>query len=71
MRAAEEAKIELSSAPYAEVRLEYIARGSQGHPLHIEREVARAEFEELIADLLGRTMELVRKALVDAKLRRG
>ena len=31
----------------------------------------RAEFEELIADLLGRTMELVRKALVDAKLTRG
>jgi molecular chaperone DnaK len=69
LRAAEEAKIELSSAPYAEVKLEYIAQDRKGHPLHIQREVARHEFEELIADLLGRTMELVRKALLDAHLR--
>ncbi len=68
LRAAEEAKIELSAAPYAEVKLEYIAQDRKGHPLHIQREVARTEFEELIADLLGRTMELVRKALVDANL---
>jgi molecular chaperone DnaK len=68
LRAAEEAKIELSAAPYAEVKLEYIAQDRKGHPLHIEREVSRDEFEELIADLLGRTMELVRKALVDANL---
>jgi molecular chaperone DnaK len=69
LRAAEEAKIELSSAPYAEIKLEYIAKDRKGNPLHIEREVARSEFEQLIADLLGRTLELVRKALVDAKLR--
>lgn len=68
LRAAEEAKIALSAAPFAEVKLEYIAQDRQGHPLHIQREVARTEFEELIADLLGRTMELVRKALVDANL---
>lgn len=68
LRAAEEAKIELSAAPYAEVKLEYIAQDRKGHPLHIQREVSRSEFEELIADLLGRTMELVRKALLDAKL---
>ncbi|MEJ5198389.1 MAG: Hsp70 family protein, partial [Anaerolineae bacterium] len=69
LRAAEEAKIELSSAPYAEVKLEYIAQDRKGHPLHIQREVTRHEFEDLIADLLGRTMELVRKALLDASLR--
>jgi molecular chaperone DnaK len=68
LRAAEEAKIELSAAPYAEIKLEYIAQDRKRHPLHIQREVSRAEFEELIADLLGRTMELVRKALVDANL---
>ncbi len=68
LRAAEEAKIELSSAPFAEVKLEYIAHDRKGRPLHIAREVARHEFEELIADLLGRTMELVRKALMDARL---
>lgn len=69
LRAAEEAKIALSAAPYAEIKLEYIAQDRKGNPLHIEREVTRSEFEELIADLLGRTMELVRKALVDAGLR--
>ena len=41
LRAAEEAKIELSSAPYAEIKLEYIAKDRKGNPLHIEREVAR------------------------------
>ena len=69
LRAAEEAKIEISASPYAGIKLEYIAKDRKGKPLHIEREVERSEFEELIADLLGRTMELVRKALVDAKLR--
>ena len=69
LRAAEEAKIELSASPYAEIKLEYIAKDRQGKPLHIEREVERSEFEELIADLLGRTMMLIRKALVDAGLK--
>lgn len=70
LRAAEEAKIELSSAPFAEIKLEYIlTRDRKGYPLHIQREVERPEFEELIADLLGRTITLVRKALEDAKLR--
>ena len=69
LRAAEEAKIELSSAPYAEIKLEYITQDRKGHPLHIQREVARSEFEELIADLLVRTIALVRRALVDAHLK--
>ena len=68
LRAAEEAKIELSSAPYAEIKLEYITQDRKDHPLHIQREVARSEFEELIADMLGRTIALVRRALVDAHL---
>ena len=69
LRAAEEAKIELSAAPYAEIKLEYITQDRKGRPLHIEREVARSEFEELIADLLGRTIALVRRALIDAHLK--
>jgi molecular chaperone DnaK len=67
-RVAEEAKIELSSAPYATMKLEYVAKDKKTRPLHINREVSRPEFEELIADLLDRTMACVDKALADAKL---
>ena len=45
LRAAEEAKIELSSNPYALISLEYIAEDENGNPLHIRREVQRYEFE--------------------------
>jgi molecular chaperone DnaK len=68
LRAAEEAKIELSSAPYATVKLEYVAKDKRGKPLHINREVTRWEFEELISDLLERTIKCVNDALADAHL---
>ncbi len=68
LRAAEEAKIELSAGHFADVRLEFVATDAKGQPLHLRREVSREAFEELIADLLGRTVELVRRALDDAKL---
>ncbi|MGH2544792.1 MAG: Hsp70 family protein, partial [Ardenticatenaceae bacterium] len=68
LRAAEEAKIELSSVPYTLVSLEYIAEDEQHRPLHIRREVTRAEFEELIKDLLEGTIEHIARALKDAEL---
>lgn len=68
LRAAEEAKIELSFAPYALISLEYIAEDEQKKPLHIRREVDRDEFEDLIGDLLFETTELIDKALKDAEL---
>lgn len=68
LRAAEEAKIELSSSPYATVDLEYIGQDRKGHPLHIQREVTRSEFEGLIDDLLDRTVNSVDQALADAGL---
>lgn len=68
VRAAEEAKIALSSVPYALISLEYIAEASDGTALHIRREVERQEFEELIAEKLASTMELINKALADAEL---
>jgi len=71
LRAAEEAKIELSSAPYATVSLEYIARDENGTPLHIEREVTQDEFVALIADLLERTLTCIDQALADASLEAG
>ena len=70
-RAAEEAKIELSSVPYATVNLEYIANDKKGRPLHIQREIEREEFEGLISDLLGGTLDAIDKALADANLEAG
>ena len=69
LRAAEEAKVELSSAPYAMISLEYIAKDKKDRPLHIHREVARDEFVELIDDLLTRTITSVDKALADTNLK--
>jgi len=67
VRAAEEAKIELSSHPFAWIREEYIAE-KRGVPLHIEYEVSRQQFEEAIADLLERTLVSIDRVLSDAEL---
>lgn len=68
LRAAEEAKIELSDEPYSLVSLEYIAEKEDGSTLHIRREVKRYEFEELIKPLLESTIDLIEKTLEDAEL---
>lgn len=68
VRAAEQAKIVLSDFPYARVTEEFIARQQQA-PVHLDVELARAEFEELIRPLLRATLESVDRALKDAGLR--
>jgi molecular chaperone DnaK len=68
LRAAEEAKKQLSLAPFALVQEEYIAE-KDGTPLHLTQEIARSEFEALIAPLLEKTMTCVGQALDDAHLR--
>ena len=68
LRAAEEAKIALSTSPFTTVGLEYIAQDGKGTPLHIRREVERQEFIELIDDMLQRTLTCIDQALSDAKL---
>lgn len=68
LRASEEAKIELSSTPYALISLEFIAQDKKGNPLHIRREVERYQFEHLIESLLHETINLIDKALDDAGL---
>ncbi len=66
-RAAEEAKIALSSRPTVRVREEYLL--SEGNrPLHLDVELTRAEFEELIGDLLNGTIESLDAALRDAQI---
>jgi molecular chaperone DnaK len=68
LRASEEAKIELSEAPYSEIRMEYLAVADNGAPLHLQREVHRGDFEALIAESLERTIDLIDLALADAGL---
>ncbi len=68
LRAAEEAKKQLSVEPFALVQEEYIAE-RDGRPLHFRMEVARHEFEALIQPLLDKTMTCVGRALDDAQLR--
>ncbi|MBO3460446.1 Hsp70 family protein [Aetokthonos hydrillicola Thurmond2011] len=68
LRAAEQLKIELSSHGFATVREAFL--GSKGKtPLHLEVEVARTEFEELIQPLLKETLEAIDRALSDANLK--
>ncbi len=69
LRAAEEAKIELSAEPYALISLEFLTADEAGTPLHLRREVTRDEFERLIDDMLDATIKQVDKALKDADLR--
>ncbi len=64
-RAAEEAKIELSSKPFARVRQEYLL-DKDGKPLHLDVEVSRHEFEDMIRDLLDETLEAFDQSLADA-----
>ena len=66
-RAAEGAKIQLSSAPYATIEEDHI--GKKGFKdLHLSLELSRTEFEEMIEEDLVRTMESVNKALKDGAM---
>ena len=66
-RAAESAKIALSSQAFTRVREEYLL--SEGNrPLHLDVEIARSDFEGLIEDLVGRTIDAFEQALKDAEL---
>lgn len=67
IRAGEEAKIELSSHPFAWIKEEYIAE-KQGVPLHAEYEVSRQAFEAAIGDLLQQTLVSVDRVLTDAEV---
>ena len=64
-RAAETAKIALSSAPYAMIEEDHIA-SNNGSPVHLSCELSRQEFEAMIEAELGRTMDAVSRALEDA-----
>ena len=63
--AAERAKHELSSATETEINLPFITADASG-PKHLTETLARAKLEELVADLILRTLEPCRIALTDA-----
>lgn len=65
--AAEKAKIELSSSQETEVNLPYIT-SVDGVPKHLVKKITRAKFEQLVDDLVQRTLEPCRKALEDSGL---
>jgi len=63
--AAEKAKIELSSSQETEVNLPYIT-SIDGVPKHLVKKISRAKFEQLVDDLIRRTLEPCRKAVEDS-----
>ena len=65
--AAEKAKIELSSSTQTEINLPYITATASG-PKHLVRSLSRAKFEQLIEDLVKRTIEPCASALKTAGL---
>ena len=66
--AAEKAKKDLSGVTTTQISLPFISQGEDG-PLHLETTLTRAKFEDLISDLVESTLEPVRKAMKDAKLK--
>ncbi|MCX6762829.1 MAG: molecular chaperone DnaK [Candidatus Moranbacteria bacterium] len=65
--AAEKAKIELSTAQETEINQPFITSDASG-PKHMVMKLTRAKMEELIGDLVEKTLEPCKKALADAKL---
>ncbi|MDK2822667.1 MAG: molecular chaperone DnaK [Clostridia bacterium] len=65
--AAEKAKHELSSVTTTNINLPFVTATAEG-PQHLDLNLTRAKFEELIADLIEKTMGPTRQALSDAGL---
>jgi len=65
--AAEKAKIELSTAMETEINQPFITTDANG-PKHLVMKITRAKLEELVGELVAKTLEPTKKALADAKL---
>src|SRR5258707_321655 len=63
--AAEKAKIELSSTPSTDINLPFITADQTG-PKHLNMSLTRAKFEQLIGDIVQKTMGPLKQALTDA-----
>ncbi|MDP4575237.1 molecular chaperone DnaK [Qipengyuania sp. G39] len=72
--AAEKAKIELSSSAQTEINLPFITARMEGGattPLHLVETLTRSKLEQLVGDLIKRTLEPCKKALADAGIDKG
>jgi molecular chaperone DnaK len=65
--AGEKAKMELSSTNSTDINLPFITADQTG-PKHLNYQLTRSKFEQLVDDLITRTLEPMRKALKDAGL---
>jgi molecular chaperone DnaK len=65
--AAEKAKMELSTVMESEINLPFISADASG-PKHLQMKLTRAKFEQLVEDLLQKTVGPVKQALADAGL---
>jgi len=63
--AAEKAKIELSSLQETEINLTFLTADASG-PKHLQIKLSRSKLEQLMGDLVTRTIEPTKKALADA-----
>src|SRR5258708_8186794 len=65
--AGEKAKSELSQMMETEINLPFITAGANG-PIHMEEKLTRTRLEQMMNDLLERSMKPVKQALEDAKM---
>ncbi|MGH7382096.1 MAG: molecular chaperone DnaK [Candidatus Methylomirabilales bacterium] len=68
--AAEKAKCELSTVMETEINLPFITADASG-PKHLSMKLTRSKLEQLVEDLIGRTLGPVRQCLEDAKIKPG
>jgi len=66
-RAAEQAKRRLSDEPFVQIEEEYLLE-HRGTPIHLNLELARSRYEDMIADHINATMDATHIALKGAKL---
>ncbi len=66
--AAEKAKIELSTVLETDINLPFVTADQSG-PKHLQMKLTRARFEQLVADLLERSMGPLKQAIADAGLK--
>ena len=69
--AAEKAKIELSGTSTTQINLPFITMSGDGQPEHLDISLSKAKFEDLISDLVERTMGPTRRAMKDAGIKKG
>jgi len=65
--AAEKAKVELSSAAQTDINLPYLTMDASG-PKHMNMKLTRAKFEQIVGDLIKKTIDPCLKAMKDAEV---